>query len=152
MVASPKMPREIAVSSRLWFGAVALDGAAVVARIVLGATHSASYGTIGDGATANGTLLELVLAIGAIVLVVRMRAGAEWARTVLGAASVPVLAYLVLQLFGPVGAGVSTVNFLRLAVAASRVFEAIAIVAAVWSMYRPAAKKHFEAAAVADVE
>jgi hypothetical protein len=143
MARSAKLPKEIRTSFRYWIGAVALDGAAVVLLIVLAATHSASYGTVGGGATANRSLLELLLLVAAVVLIDRMRAGAEWARFILGAVSLPIVTYLVLQLFVPVGHGVSTVNLLRLAIAATRFLEVFAVVAAVWMMYRPAAKGHF---------
>lgn len=143
MARSLTMPKEITASSRYWFTAVTLDGAAVILLIVLSATYSSSYGTSGGGATANTAVLELLALVAAVVLIVKMRAGVEWARMLLAAVSLPVVAYLVLQIFGPLGRGMSTVNLLRLSIVAARGLEAAAIVAAVVLMYRPEAKKHF---------
>ena len=143
MARSLTMPTEITDSSRFWFTAVALDGAAVILLVVLAATHASSYGTVGGGATANSALLESLALVAGVVLIVKMRAGIDWARTLLGALSLPVVAYLVLQIFGPLGHGMSTVNLLRVAIVSARALEAAAIVAAVVLMYRPAAKDYF---------
>jgi hypothetical protein len=128
---------------RWWVTAVALNGAALVLLVVLTATHASSYGSTGGGATANGVGIELLVMVAVVVLARRMRAGVDWARTVLGAAALPIVAYLVLSGIEPVARGVSLVNLIRIGTATTRWLAAAAVVAGVVLMFRRSTRGHF---------
>lgn len=138
-----KPPADVGHAFRWWMTGVALNAAALVVLIVLTATHASSYGSRGGGATANSVVIELVVMVAVVVLVLRMRAGQDWARTVLGAAALPVVAYLVLSGIEPLAEGVSLVNLLRIGTSTTRWLAAAAVIAGVVLMFRRTTREHF---------
>lgn len=143
----PPAPTAVRAAFALWLTAVA----AGVFETVLAVAGAAADGSA-DG-IAFGLALRMAVFSAAVLVAVRMRRGANWARLTL-AGGLGVLGTLSLVV-GPVqwladghtpGAAFRDLNVLDVLFGASRVLHLVAVLTAVVLMFRPAANAWFRAA------
>lgn len=138
-------PLAVRVSYRWWVVAVG-TGVAVLAVSVLAAWHYQHRTGIAlaGGISPGGALTELLGLVLASIVVARMRAGEDWARTAL--ALVGGLIALLSAL-----TAVSSISFLgsapalfRTAGSLLRLLQAAAVGLGIWYMFQPGAARHFD--------
>ncbi|MGD9525430.1 hypothetical protein [Pseudonocardia sp.] len=138
-------PREVRASFALWLGVVATSVLGNLLVLTVFDRVLDASGTPPDGrVAAYGTLVAVVLATvaGGLVLAVRMRSGASWARWVLAAIGVVYLVTDVVGLFGEDVAGVPGPMAAVLTVLT--VVEVVLLAGAVGLLFAPAAQPWFQ--------
>ncbi|QEU90574.1 hypothetical protein [Streptomyces kanamyceticus] len=145
----PPAPTAVRAAFALWLTAVA----AGVFETVLAVAGAVAEGDASGGGIAGGLVLRMAVFSAAVLVAVRMRRGANWARLTL-AGGLGVLGTLSLVI-GPVewladghspGDVFRDLNVLDVLFGASRVLHLAAVLTAVALMFRPAANAWFRAA------
>jgi hypothetical protein len=141
----PKIPAPIKTSFRWWVVAMGLAITAMILSVVLAVLYAGRYGTAAaGGATVGGILFELLLLGGAGFVVVRMRAGDDWARTLLAGGGGLMALIVAMNTAGQFSFGSSLVAGFTTGIATLRLFEAAAAAVAIWYMFQPGAGNHFD--------
>lgn len=139
------IPAPIKASFRWWIVAMALAVLAMTLSVVLAVMYAGRYGTTAaGGATVGGILFEVLLLCAAGFVVVRMRAGDDWARTLLAGGGGLMALIVAMNTAGQFSFGSSLVAGFTTGIATVRLFEAAAAAVAIWYMFQPGAGKHFD--------
>jgi hypothetical protein len=140
-----KIPAPIKTSFRWWVVSMGLAITAMILSVVLAVLYAGRYGTAAaGGATVGSTLFELLLLGGAGFVVVRMRAGDDWARTLLAGGGGLMALIVAMNTAGQFSFGSSLVAGFTTGIATLRLFEAAAAAVGIWYMFQPGAGNHFD--------
>jgi hypothetical protein len=140
-----RIPAPIRTSFRWWIVALALAVVAMTLSVVLAVKYAGRYGTTAaGGATVGGILFEVLVLGAAGFVVVRMRAGDDWARTLLAGGGGLIALIVALNTAGQFSFGSSLVAGFTTGIATVRLLEAAAAVVAIWYMFQPGAGRHFD--------
>jgi hypothetical protein len=135
----------VLVAYRWLLVAAAFGLVAVAVSVVFAVRYAERHGTAPAGGATVGSVLAELLALALTVAVVyRMRAGDDWARTmlaVLGALVALLAAIIAMTRFSTDPTVVAT---FRSVTSAVRLSQVGAVVMAVWTMFRPAAADWFD--------
>lgn len=139
------IPAPIKASFRWWVVAMGLAVVAMTLSIVLAVLYAGRYGTAAAGAATVGSILFEVVVLGAAgFVVVRMRGGDDWARTLLAGGGGIMALIVAMNTAGQFSFGSSLVAGFTTGIATVRLFEAAAAAVAIWYMFQPGAGKHFD--------
>jgi hypothetical protein len=135
----------IKTSFRWWIAAGALAVVAMVLSVVEAVMYAGRYGTAAAGGATVGSILFEVILLGATgFVVVRMRAGDDWARTVLAGGGGLMALVVAMNTIGQFSFGSSLVAGFTTGIATLRLFEAVCGAIAIWYMFQPGAGDHFD--------
>jgi hypothetical protein len=124
---------------------MALAVVAMSLSVVLAVLYAGRYGTAAaGGATVGGILFELMLLGVAGFVVVRMRAGDDWARTLLAAGGGLTALIVAMNTAGQFSFGATLVAGFTTGIATLRLFEAASAAVAIWYMFQPGVGKYFD--------
>jgi hypothetical protein len=140
-----RIPAPIKASFRWWLAAVAFAVVAMTLSVVLAVRYAGRYGTTAaGGATVGSILFEVLLLGGAGFVIVRMRAGDDWARTLLAGGGGLMALIVAMNTAGQFSFGSSMVAGFTTAIATLRLLEAASAAVAIWHMFKPGVGKYFD--------
>jgi len=140
-----RIPAPVKRSFLWWIVAMAFAVLAMTLSVVLAVLYAGRYGTsAAGGATVGGILFELLMLGAAGFVVVRMRAGDDWARTLLAGGGGLIALIVAMNTAGEFSFGSSLMAGFTTGIATVRLFEAAAAAVAIWYMFQPGAGEHFD--------
>jgi hypothetical protein len=138
-------PVAVRVSHRWWLVALCTGVAAVaVSAVAAWQYHHRTGVELAGGVTASGAWLELAALLLASIVVARLRAGDDWARTVLALAGGLVALLSALTAASHITFLTSTPALFRTVEAMLRLLQAAAAGLGIWYMFQSGAARHFD--------